>query len=463
MSRPALPQPPAADPLIRLAAGRWSGPLIRALGLPSPKALPRETGPLRAEALAGRQGALGGTGVTPTLQAAETALRSLGVDLLDAARSSGPNDPGGPSNPLDVAVYDATGLATVAALDGLRRFFAPGLSRLRPGGRLLLLARAPDTLTEPEAAAAAQACEGFMRSLAKEVGRRGATANLLWLEPGAEAGLAAPLAFFGGLRSAYVSGRTLRLTAAPIPAGQGLGGRTAVVTGAARGLGAATAERLAAEGAHVLCVDVPAASEPLEALARRLGGQALALDITAADAGARLVAALQATGGVDVVVHNAGITRDRTLARMSEAEWGAVLAVNLRAVLGLDAALDAAGLWRPGAREVCLSSISGIAGNGGQTNYAASKAALLGYVVARARQTPAPGMTVNAVAPGFIETEMTARIPWGIREAGRRMNALSQGGQPQDVAEAIAFLAQPGAAGVNGQGLRVCGQALLGA
>ena len=84
-------------------------------------------------------------------------------------------------------------------------------------------------------------------------------------------------------------------------------------------------------------------------------------------------------------------------------------------------------------------------------------------MAARARLAPAPGMTVNAVAPGFIETEMTARIPWMIREAGRRMNALSQGGQPQDVAEAIAFLAQPGAAGVNGQGLRVCGQALLGA
>jgi 3-oxoacyl-[acyl-carrier protein] reductase len=382
------------------------------------------------------------------------------VDLLDAARSGDSSSPGGP---LDLAVYDATGLSTVAALDGLRSFFAPGLSRLRPGGRLLLLARAPDTLAEPEAAAAAQACEGFIRSLAKEVGRRGATANLLWLEPGAEAGLAAPLAFFGGPRSAYVSGRTLRLAAAPISAGQGLGGRIAVVTGAARGLGAATAERLAAEGARVLCVDVPAAGEPLEALARRLGGQALALDITAADAGVRLVTALQAAGGVDVVVHNAGITRDRTLARMSEAEWGAVLAVNLRAVLGLDAALDAAGLWRPGAREVCLSSISGIAGNSGQTNYAASKAALLGYVAARARLAPAPGMTVNAVAPGFIETEMTARIPWLIREAGRRMNALSQGGQPQDVAEAIAFLAQPGAAGVNGQVLRVCGQALLGA
>ena len=454
MSRPAPPQPPAADPLIRLAAGRWSGPLIRALGLPSPKALPRETGALHAEALAGRKGALGGTGMTPTVQAAEAALRSLGVDLLDTAPAGGP---------LDLAVFDATGLATVAALDGLRRFFSPGLGRLQPGSRLLLLARAPDTLTEPEAAAAAQACEGFMRSLAKEVGRRGATANLLWLEPGAEAGLAAPLAFFGSPRSAYVSGRTLRLAAAPIPAGLGLAGQTAVVTGAARGLGAATAERLAAEGARVLCVDVPAAAEPLEALARRLGGQALALDITAADAGARLVAALQAAGGADVVVHNAGITRDRTLARMSEAEWDAVLAVNLRAVLGLDAALDAAGLWRPGAREVCLSSISGIAGNGGQTNYAASKAALLGYVAARARQAPAAGMTVNAVAPGFIETEMTARIPWMIREAGRRMNALSQGGQPQDVAEAIAFLAQPGAAGVNGQVLRVCGQALLGA
>ena len=127
MSRPA--RPPAADPLIRLAAGRWTGPLIRALGLPSPKALPRETGALRAEALAGRKGALGGTGMTPTFQAAEAALRSLGVDLLDTAPAGGP---------LDLAVFDATGLSTVAALDGLRRFFAPGLGRLRPGGRLLL-------------------------------------------------------------------------------------------------------------------------------------------------------------------------------------------------------------------------------------------------------------------------------------------------------------------------------------
>lgn len=148
---------------------------------------------------------------------------------------------------------------------------------------------------------------------------------------------------------------------------------------------------------------------------------------------------------------------------MSRTEWDSVLAVNFRAVLAIDRALDDAGALRAGAREICLASISGIAGNAGQTNYAASKAALIGYASGRAARLAGDGITVNAVAPGFIETAMTDRIPFLVREVGRRLNSLARGGRPEDVAEAIAFLARPGARGISGQTLRVCGQSFLGA
>jgi 3-oxoacyl-[acyl-carrier protein] reductase len=197
-------------------------------------------------------------------------------------------------------------------------------------------------------------------------------------------------------------------------------------------------------------------------MAEKIGGDWMTVDITSPDAPQAIASRLLDNGGVDIVVHNAGITRDRTLRKMSEAEWNAVMEVNLRAVIDIDTALDQSGAMRRGAREICLSSISGIAGNVGQTNYAASKAALMGYVAARARSLAESGTTVNAVAPGFIETDMTRAIPFLIRQAGRRMNALGQGGIPRDVAEAICFLALPDAAGITGQTLRVCGQALLG-
>jgi len=162
-------------------------------------------------------------------------------------------------------------------------------------------------------------------------------------------------------------------------------------------------------------------------------------------------------------VHNAGITRDRTLGRMSASEWDGVLSVNLAAILAIDDALDAGGLWKEASRVVCLSSISGIAGNFGQTNYATSKAALIGYVAAQAPLHAVRGVTFNAVAPGFIETPMTNKVPFLTREIGRRLNSLSQGGQPRDVAELVTFLATPGACGINGQTIRVCGQGLMGA
>jgi 3-oxoacyl-[acyl-carrier protein] reductase len=129
----------------------------------------------------------------------------------------------------------------------------------------------------------------------------------------------------------------------------------------------------------------------------------------------------------------------------------------------IDARLHADATLRDEGRVVCLSSIGGIAGNVGQTNYGASKAALIGYVKAEAPKLAGRGICINAVAPGFIETRMTAAMPFMIREAGRRMNSLSQGGKPEDVAELITFLSTPGAAGVTGNVIRVCGQSLIGA
>jgi 3-oxoacyl-[acyl-carrier protein] reductase len=164
-----------------------------------------------------------------------------------------------------------------------------------------------------------------------------------------------------------------------------------------------------------------------------------------------------------VIVHNAGITRDKTIARMDADRWNSVMEVNLAAPMRVTAALLEAGQIRSGGRIVAVSSLSGIAGNVGQTNYAFSKAGVIGWIRRLAREVAPAGITANAVAPGFIETQMTAAVPFTIREAGRRMNSMGQGGQPEDVAETIAWLADPESAGVSGEIVRVCGQSLLGA
>ncbi|RME20623.1 MAG: SDR family oxidoreductase [Deltaproteobacteria bacterium] len=185
------------------------------------------------------------------------------------------------------------------------------------------------------------------------------------------------------------------------------------------------------------------------------------VDLAAGDAPDRVAGFFaDSFGGVDVVVHNAGVTRDKTLGGMDEARWGLTIDVNLRAVLRLHRALDP--LLRTHGRVVCLSSIAGLAGNVGQTNYATSKAGIVGFVEGAAPALGRRGIALNAVAPGFIETRLTAAIPVATREAARRLSNLSQGGLPADVAEAITFLCSPGAAALSGQVLRVCGGSLVG-
>jgi 3-oxoacyl-[acyl-carrier protein] reductase len=375
----------------------------------------------------------------------------------------------GEEGKVAAAVLDATAARSLDDLAAAREFLTPAVRRLAPSGRLLLLGPvAPPE--DVEAAAVAQAFEGLVRSAGKEV-RAGATANLIVVAPDAGAdALASTLRFFLSARSAFVSGQVVRVGAPVGPVAPGdpalpLAGRIAVVTGAARGIGEAIADTLHRDGATIVAVDVPAAGDALARVANRTGGTALQLDITAPDAPARLLAHLRERHGrVDVVVHNAGITRDKLLANMDADRWNAVLAVNLRSQLAINQALLAeAGLLGDSARIVCISSMSGIAGNRGQTNYAASKAGVIGMVRALAPQLAGRGATINAIAPGFIETAMTAKMPLATREAGRRVSSLRQGGLPVDVAEAVGWLGQAATAGVTGQVVRVDGQNMLGA
>jgi 3-oxoacyl-[acyl-carrier protein] reductase len=381
---------------------------------------------------------------------------------LDAAVFN-PDAPG--EQRFKALVFDATGIADSTQLVALQAFFHPTVRRVEPSGRVVVLGTPPRACATPREATAQRALEGFTRSLGKEIGR-GATAQLVEVAPGAEDQLESTVRFLLSPRSAYVSGQVVRVTPSPLRPeldwDRPLLGRVALVTGAARGIGAAIAEVLARDGARVVGLDVPALGDELRAVAERLGGEALELDIT--DEGApAAIAERFSPGGLDVLVHNAGVTRDRTLAKMPADRWQGLVDINLSSEERINDALLHSGVLAENGRIVCVSSLSGIAGNAGQTNYATSKAGVIGMVEALEPLVRERGQTINAVAPGFIETKMTGAMPLALREAGRRMNSLRQGGLPVDVAETVAFLASPASAGVNGNVVRVCGQSLLGA
>ncbi|MFB7714185.1 3-oxoacyl-ACP reductase [Streptomyces sp. NPDC056105] len=426
------------------APGRF---LTRRLGLPQPAQLHRWT-PERP-ALDGPLLPLTAGGSGRTAELAELLART-GPDVRAAAE-----------RPAAI-VLDATAVTGVATLAEVHAALHPVARSVAPSGRIVVLG-APLSRDDHHQAAAQQALEGFVRSLGKEIGR-GRTVTLVRVE-GPLAAAESTLRFLLSPKSAYVSGQVIEVAAAatttPADWARPLAGRTALVTGAARGIGEAVAEVLARDGARLVLLDVPSAQADLEALAARLDATALPLDITSPDAAERIADAVPA---LDTLVHNAGITRDRTLAKMPADRWATVLDVNLASVLTTTDALLTSGTLSRGGRIVATASIAGLAGNAGQTNYAAAKAGIVGLTRSLAPKALAEhGVTVNAVAPGFIETKMTAAVPLFIREAGRRMNSLGQGGLPVDVAETTAWLAHPASGAVNGQVVRVCGQSLLGA
>jgi 3-oxoacyl-[acyl-carrier protein] reductase len=341
---------------------------------------------------------------------------------------------------------------------------------LASNARVVTISRTPASAPHPGSAAARQGVDGLLRSLAKEL-RAGATANGIMLADGVSTtspGTLGALRFYLSGRSAFVDGQFLTVSnpegQLPADPDKPLAGKVAVVTGAARGIGAAIARTLHRDGATIVAVDIPAAGDHLAAVANEVRGTALQLDISREDAGQRIIDhAVGRHGRLDIVIHNAGITRDKLLANMDQSRWNSVIAVNIAAQLRINEALLASEQFRNSPRIVSVASTSGIAGNRGQTNYAASKSGVMGMVRATAPLMAEHHGTINAVAPGFIETEMTARIPFATREIARRLNSLQQGGQPGDVAEAIAFLASDAAGGITGEVLRVCGQNLVGA
>ncbi|MCZ2402627.1 3-oxoacyl-ACP reductase [Paenarthrobacter sp. Z7-10] len=444
-----------ADSYSRFVNGRLGRGVAGRLGLPRPAVLRRYA---PGEALI--PGPVLVLGTTPGADALAQVLLEW---KLDVRRHAGPKDK------LGAIIVVLDDLASPEELSEPIRSAGASLRGLRANARLLTISRPAGAELEPEMAAARQAVDGILRSLAKEL-RRGATANGIILAEGVtttDVGTIGAVRFFLSGRSAFVDGQFLCVDsgAGQLPQSwdRPLAGKVAVVTGGARGIGAAIARTLARDGVVVVVVDVPASGDQLAAVANSIRGTALQLDITAAAAGQRILDhALARHGRLDIVVHNAGITRDKLLANMDAARWDAVIAVNLSAQLRMNRDfLGSAALTGP-LRIVSVASTSGIAGNRGQTNYAASKAGVIGMVRATAKLLAPLGGSVNAVAPGFIETDMTARMPFATRELARRLNSLQQGGWPEDVAETIAFLASDAAGGISGNVLRVCGQNLVG-
>ena len=428
---------------------------VKNLGLPNPTPLERwsQGAPVvDGTVVTGGSGRLG-TSLT-------IALDNLGVTSVSTAVDG---------EKYKGLVFDATGLTHSTDLVALERFFTPLMRSLTSNARVLVIGTVPDRTGSNDERVAQRALEGFTRSLGKEIGK-GSTVNLVYVAPGAEQTLESTLSFLLSPKSAYVSGQVARIGAtgttesAPVadPA-KPLTGKVAIVTGASRGIGEQIARVLHRDGATVLGIDVPQAASELLTLMKELDGDHLTLDITGKDAPQRIAQHVRTRfGQVHAVVHNAGITRDKKLANMAEDRWSSVIAVNLTAPQRITRELLDQDLVADNGRIVGVSSIAGIAGNVGQTNYAASKAGVIGLVDALSGELK-DGITINAVAPGFIITQMTAAVPFATREVGQRMNAMSQGGLPVDVAEAIAWYLSPGSTAVNGNVVRVCGQMMLGA
>lgn len=436
--------------LIQNPAGQF---LAKNLGLPNPPQLKRWNGGRLVEGtvLLGGQGELVST--LPVL------LKNGGIDTT-TVRADGKRYQG--------LVFDATGLDSAESLVQIQEFFTPVLRQLASCGRIVVLGRPVNETTSTGAAIAQRALEGFVRSAAKEIGANGSTANLVYVSKGAENDVASTLEFLLSAKSAFVDGQVVRVgsveglkAVAPADAAKPLAGKVALVTGASRGLGEAMARTLHRDGATIIGLDVPPLQADLDRLMEELEGSSIIADITADDAAETIAASLK--DGVDFVIHNAGITRDKRLKNMKAENWSKVVEVSVGGPERVTAHLLEKGLIREGGRIIGISSIAGIAGNNGQTNYGAAKAGVIGWVQDLATRTTDKNITVNSIAPGFIETEMVKTIPLGIRTAGRLLSSLSQGGQPVDVAEAIAWYCNPASGNISGNVVRVCGQGFLGA
>ena len=428
--------------------------LVKNLGLPQPTKLERYTAgdPLvKGTVLVGGRGRL--VDELPGL------LDVLGV-ATETAQTDGQKYKG--------LVFDATGLTSIDQLVALQEFFTPVLRSLHTCPRVIVIGTPPE-LVEGGERVAQRALEGFTRSLGKEIGK-GGTVQLVYVAEGYEDSILSTLGFLLSPKSAYVSGQVARIGAHQEKKAvevsdwtKPLAGKVAFVTGASRGIGEEIARVLHRDGASIVGLDVPQAANDLQKVMKELDGDWITLDITAKDAPQRIAQHLKEKhGGVDIVVHNAGVTLDKKLANQTPERFGKVLQINIEAPEKITAELLAQKVINANGRIIDVSSMAGIAGNVGQTSYAASKAGVIGHVDSLASDLK-DGITINAVAPGFIITQMTAAMPLASREVGQRLNAMAQGGLPVDVAETIAWYASAASTAVNGNVVRVCGQMMLGA
>lgn len=472
------------DFLLSLSKNDTASSVVKTLGLPIPlpQDLRRDTGPRTERPLDNRNVAIstdsnskvaGELGETLARAGANPFLESK--DQLDPFQDSGEAYGQEPktinfdgSREFHSLILDATGFDSTDDIDRLYDFYHPLIGRLETCGRVLVLGRELTSDLPHQTSAAQEALQGFMRSLSKEIGGNGQTANLLQIRDGAEETIAGPVRFLLSDRSAYVNGQSIvvdgraendvdRKWRYPLE------DKVALVTGAARGIGAQTSRILAREGATVVCLDLPMDDGPVSETAREINGEVMLQDITDDDAPETIAQKLEDDfGGIDIVVNNAGITRDKTLKYMDDDYWSSLLDVNLEGARRITEEVVESDVINENGRIICLASISGIAGNKGQTNYAASKAGIIGLANGYADELSEKGVTINAIAPGFIETRLTEEMPVAVREVARRMNNLNQGGRPEDVGQLVTFLSTPGAQGITGQVIRVCGGSLVG-
>lgn len=368
-------------------------------------------------------------------------------------------------------VFDATQLNDFNQTFNLYDFIHNNIAKLDANGRVIILGTSPERCdpSEKNKAIVQRGLIGFMKSLAKEL-RQGSTCQLVYISEKIQRAddIRSTLKYLLSGKSAYTHGQVITVSepdtssdtkkkasepSAPL----------AVVTGAARGIGAEIARILHRDGFRLLLLDVPAMEDKLKEKAAELSAYVLCVDITEDIAAESIFKVTQELGGIDVLVHNAGVIRDKLIYNMTPEQWEIVVKVNIEAPISItDYLLEKEAINSYG-RIISISSISGISGVKGQTNYSFTKAAVIGFVESYAERLAHKNITINAVAPGYIETDMTATIPAVNREMIRFLATLQQGGKPVDIAEAVAYFADPRSGGVTGNVLRVCGQNIVGA
>ena len=468
------------DVLLSLSRSTLARKFVKSSGIPipMPQALVRQRAPWRHDTLHGMNLAVGwGAYSVPSDQndVNRLAPRQRFADMVEALADAGA-DTSGEYNQLDGILFDASTLTTPESLKALYEYFYNRVGKLKPCSHIVIVGEAGakhsdsangvQSQLSPVAIATQEALTGFVRSLSKELGSRGITANLISARNGTN--LSGIVRYFLSHHSSYVSGQVLvasELGASPSKFEKLLARRTILVTGAAQGIGAAIARRAAAEGAKVLLLDRPQEIAALEALSREIRGTILPVDLLGENSVAQTINKLREFAPIHGVVHNAGITQDKMLFKMNAEKWNSVVALNLSVPLVMTEMMmdrEHDFICAKDASFVYISSISGLAGNAGQTNYAATKSGVTGYVRAMAASDKCGKSRFNCVAPGFIDTRMTQAMPMAAREVAKRLNSLKQGGEPDDIAQAVVFLLSDAALPINGETLRVCGHNIVG-